>query len=303
MSETDAKRPKTSEEEVGEYEKLEQAVAFIQSKFPTKPVIGIICGSGLGGLADLVKEPTRLTYSEIPHFPTSTVAGHDGSLILGELGGAPVVVMKGRLHFYEGYSLRRIAHPIRTLCKLGIKALLVTNAAGGLNTEYKVGDLMLLKDHLNLPGFAGQNPLIGPHDERYGGRFVPMSKAYPKQLRDIATAAAEELGLGSVLRQGVYAMVAGPTYETPAEACLIARNGADAVGMSTVPEVIVAVQAGVKCMAMSLITNNVVLNVDEEGEANHAEVLAAANARQPDVQNLFINICTRIKAQVDTGKL
>eukprot|EP01147_Barroeca_monosierra_P002490 gene2490-5420_t len=301
MTESDTKRAKVVDNiELSEYDKLDAAVDYVKEQCKTPPLIGIICGSGLGGLADQVNNPTVINYSTIPHFPVSTVAGHDGKLILGEIGGAQVIVMKGRLHFYEGYNLRRIALPIRTMCKLGIKVLLVTNAAGGLNEKFNVGDLMILEDHLNFPGFAGQHPLVGPHDERYGHRFVSMSKPYDKNLRGFVSAVCKDLGLESVMHSGVYAMLSGPTYESPAEARFVKSCGADAVGMSTVPEVVVAIQAGVKCMAMSLITNKVVMTVDDDNEPNHEEVLAAANARQKDVQNLFVALCSKIKDNVET---
>jgi purine-nucleoside phosphorylase len=282
---------------------VEEAVAFLKGQVSIAPTIGIICGSGLGGLADLVEDPTSIGYQSIPNFPTSTVAGHEGKLVFGTLGGAPVVVMKGRLHCYEGYSFSRVAVPIRTLCNLGINYLLVTNAAGGLNEAYNVGDLMMLEDHLNFPGFACQNPLVGPHDDRYGPRFVPMSKPYHRGLRTICEEAIEEQGLGSAFHKGVYAMLGGPTYETPAEARFVKAAGADAVGMSTVPEVIVAVQQGVKCMAMSLITNKVVMKIDDDNEPNHEEVLAASKARQGDVQALFVLLCSKINAAHAAGSL
>ncbi|EDQ91910.1 uncharacterized protein MONBRDRAFT_14617 [Monosiga brevicollis MX1] len=288
------------------FDLVEDAVKHIQTKAKTQPLIGIICGSGLGGLAAEVQDAVTIGYEEIPNFPVSTVAGHEGKLVFGTLGGAPVVVMKGRLHCYEGYAFSRIAVPIRTLCALGIKYLFVTNAAGGLNESFEVGDLMMLEDHLNFPGFAVQNPLVGPHDDRYGARFVPMSKPYDRKLRDIFKQTIDGMsmaGLHSPFRTGVYAMVGGPTYESPAEARFIKSAGADAVGMSTVPEVIVAIQQGVKCLAMSLITNKVVLKIDDDNEPNHAEVLEASQARQPDVQRLFVALSKNVKEAHEAGKL
>eukprot|EP00730_Choanoeca_flexa_P003884 TRINITY_DN11532_c0_g2_i2.p2 TRINITY_DN11532_c0_g2~~TRINITY_DN11532_c0_g2_i2.p2 ORF type:complete len:226 (+),score=27.52 TRINITY_DN11532_c0_g2_i2:48-725(+) len=170
---------------------VDEAVAYLKKQTDIKPLIGIICGSGLGGLADKVENPTTVEYKNIPNFAVSTVKGHAGKLVFGTVGGAPVVIMKGRLHCYEGYAFSRIAVPIRTMCKLGISHLLVTNAAGGLNSDYKVGDLMILNDHINFPGFAAQNPLVGPHDERYGQRFVPMSRPYYKPIRDLMAESAK----------------------------------------------------------------------------------------------------------------
>eukprot|EP00049_Salpingoeca_infusionum_P025500 m.19745 g.19745 ORF g.19745 m.19745 type:complete len:303 (+) comp8072_c0_seq1:190-1098(+) len=301
MAEPAAKAAKTTGV-AKEVEEIQEAVDYVKSKAANTPAIGIICGSGLGGLAELVQDQVVISYEDIPNFPVSTVPGHAGKLVLGTLGGTQVVVMKGRMHSYEGYGFRRIALPIRTLCNLGIKVLFVTNAAGGLDASFNVGDLMILTDHLNFPGFACQNPLVGPHDPSFGARFVPMSKPYDKKLRDTASQVADELGFSAFMRKGVYAMLGGPTYETPAECRFMKTAGANAVGMSTVPEVIVAIQQGVKCFAMSLITNKSVLDIDDDNEPNHEEVLEAAAARQPDVQNLFVNLSERVGKMIADGE-
>lgn len=231
------------------YERIEKVRAFLAPKLPVQPKIGLILGSGLGVMADEV-EGVQISYGEIPDFPVSTVEGHDGKLVVGTLRGKPVMTMKGRLHAYEGYSLEQVTFPVRVMKALGVDTLIVTNAAGGVNTDFRPGDLMLIRDHLNL---TFRNPLIGPNDERLGPRFPDMSEAYDKGLRELAKNVAAKLGIS--LREGVYAGLLGPSYETPAEIRMLRTLGADAVGMSTVPEVIVARHAGIRVLGISCISN------------------------------------------------
>lgn len=238
-----------------DFEEVERVAARIRAPF--RPQVGIITGSGLSGLAEEVEEPLLIPYEEIPDFPPATVEGHPGRLVLGRLAGKGVVVMQGRAHFYEGYTLEQITLPVRVMRALGADTLIVTNAAGGLNETFKAGDLMLITDHINLVGMAGQSPLFGPNDERLGPRFVDMSEAYDQGLRQIALEVGDELGLE--LREGVYVMVGGPTFETPAEIRALRLLGADAVGMSTAPEVVVARHGGVQVLGISHISNMAVL--------------------------------------------
>lgn len=231
--------------------RIDACVNVIRAKAPGfQPKLGVILGSGLGGFADTLERPTAIDYRELPDFPTSSVVGHAGRLVLGWRGTVPVVVMQGRVHFYEGYQPWQVAFPARVLCRLGITHLTVTNAAGGINLGFQPGDLMAMTDHLNL---AGYNPLIGPNDERLGPRFPDMSHAYDPQYLGVlkTVAAAEKVDL----KQGVYVSLVGPSYETPAEIRMLRTMGADAVGMSTVPEVIVAAHMGVKVTGISCITN------------------------------------------------
>ncbi len=231
--------------------RLETCVAAVKAKAPNAvPKVGIILGSGLGDFASALTDATAIAYSDLPSFPLSGVPGHAGRLVLGTLGGESIVAMQGRVHFYEGYSPQDVAFPARVLCALGIKALVVTNAAGGINTGFQVGDLMAITDHLNLSGY---NPLVGPNDPKLGPRFPDLSHAYdPKVLALLERAAA---ATKTTLRKGVYACLSGPSYETPAEIRMLRALGADAVGMSTVPEVIAAAHMGVKVAGISCITN------------------------------------------------
>ncbi|MNB96235.1 Purine nucleoside phosphorylase 1 [compost metagenome] len=229
---------------------IQEAAAYIKSKVAGTPDIGLILGSGLGILADLIKDGISIPYHDIPHFPVSTVEGHEGELLIGTIEGRKVVMMKGRFHMYEGYGPETTAFPVRVMKELGVKSLLVTNAAGGVNTGYTPGDLMLLTDHLNL---TGRNPLIGPNDPELGVRFPDMSEPYSRRLLQAARDVAKEQNF--TFREGVYAGLLGPTYETPAEIVMLRRLGADAVGMSTVSETIVARHAGIEVLGISCITN------------------------------------------------
>ncbi|MCC6332825.1 MAG: purine-nucleoside phosphorylase [Myxococcales bacterium] len=256
---------------------------FIRSKAPGfSPKLAIILGSGLGGFADTLQRPVSIDYRQLPDFPTSSVVGHAGRLVLGYRGQVPVVVMQGRVHFYEGYQPWQVAFPARVLCRLGIHHLTVTNAAGGINTGFAVGDLMAISDHLNLAGF---NPLIGPNEDKLGPRFPDMSHAYdPAFLAALERVAAEER---IALRRGVYASLAGPSYETPAEIRMLRTLGADAVGMSTVPEVIVAAHMGVKVTGVSCITN-LAAGISQQ-KLSHAEVAETADK----VKDTFMRLIGR----------
>lgn len=232
------------------FEQATAAAAFIRGRTPLTPAIGIILGSGLGAFADHVADATAIPFTDIPHFPKSTVPGHSGRLVIGTLDGVPIVVMQGRVHAYEGYSPEEVAFPVRVLGLLGVKTLVVTNAAGGIRLDMKQGDLVLLSDHIN---FTGRNPLAGKHDERFGPRFFDMTEAYSLRLRRLAAQAAERRGFS--LAEGVYLCVLGPSFETPAEIRSFRAMGADLVGMSTVLEVIPARQMGIEVVGISCVTN------------------------------------------------
>jgi purine-nucleoside phosphorylase len=270
----------------------DESAAFIRARTRHQPAIGLVLGSGLGPLAEQIEEADRLPYAEIPHFPTSTVPGHSGRLVIGTLAGAQVCVMQGRFHFYEGYSQTQVTLPIRVMQRLGIRTLILTNAAGGVNRTFQVGDMMLIEDHINLVGMAGHNPLIGPNLEEFGTRFPPMNRAYTRRLRELAQAVAMEQGV--ILRRGVYLYVAGPNFETPAEIRFARTAGADAVGMSTVPETIVAHHAGMEVLALSTITNICIDIVDAEHEPTHEEVTAAGQIIVPRLAQFLVGVLTRL---------
>lgn len=262
---------------------LAETTAFIKDKVQADAAIGIILGSGLGNLANEIKTEVAIPYSDIPHFPVSTVEGHTGCLILGELSGKKVWVMSGRFHFYEGYSAQQVAYPVRVMHMLGVKTLLLSNAAGGVNTNFKVGDLMIINDHISL---FTVNPLLGKNEEVLGTRFPDMSEPYCKQIINKAKAIAASNNID--LKEGVYTGVTGPTFETRAEYKLIHVLGGDAVGMSTVQENIVAVHCGMKVFATSVITD---LGIrEEENIITHEEVLQAAKEAEPKLTLLFKEI-------------
>lgn len=229
---------------------LQETVDYIKGKTSQKPQIGLILGSGLGSFADQLNNSTAIPYSELPHFPRTSVAGHKGQLVLGDIDGVEVAVLQGRVHYYEGYSMNEVAYPTRTLAKLGIKTLVTTNASGGLNPDMEPGSLMLITDHIN---FFGDSPLRGPNIDDFGPRFPDMTEAYNKELRDMARSSAKKLGIK--LYEGTYTGVTGPCYETPAEVRLIEKVGGSAVGMSTVPEVIAAHHMGLKVCGLSCVSN------------------------------------------------
>lgn len=277
------------------YENYKETADWLLSHIEQRPKVAIICGSGLGGLADLLYDKVVFQYKDIPRFPTSTVQGHAGQLVFGKLNGCECVCMQGRFHFYEGYNIQTVTYPVRVFYLLGVKTLIVTNAAGGLNETYSVGDIMLIKDHINMPGFAGQNPLCGHNDDRFGVRFPCMSDAYDRELRALAKRTAEEQDCHSFLKEGVYCMLAGPTFETIAECRLLQKLGADAVGMSTVPEVVVARHCGLRVLGLSLITNKVVTDYESDEKANHEEVLRTTQHRTQDLQKLVRHLISKIE--------
>jgi len=266
---------------------LDEAAAYIRKRFPQTPTIGIILGSGLGNLtADLV-DTTEIPYKEIPHFPLATVEGHEGKLIFGRLRGRWVAVLAGRFHYYEGYTPQQVVFPIRVLRKLGVETLLISNAAGGMNARFRVGDLMIIRDHISM--FI-VNPLLGPNDPDLGIRFPDMSEPYAHDLIRKAKTVADSEGIG--VHEGVYCGVTGPTFETRAEYKMLHLLGGDAVGMSTVQEVIAAVHAGMKVFAMSVITD---LGIRESEEPiTHTEVLEAAAAAEPKLTAIFAGLVTRL---------
>lgn len=243
---------------------------FILEKSKYKPQIGLILGSGLGSLADLIEDPEYYPYEELPNFPVSTVQGHEGRLVIGKLEGKIVVAMQGRFHYYEGYPMNVVTFPIRVMKKLGVEKLIVTNAAGSVNTSFKPGDLMIIKDHIN---FSGTSPLIGKNLDDFGPRFLDMSAAYNPNLIKIAKDTAKDLGID--IKEGVYTMFSGPTYETPAEVRMARVLGADAVGMSTVPEVIVARHSDIEVLGISCLTNMAAGILDQP--LDHEEVIETSN--------------------------
>ncbi|KAM5239455.1 purine nucleoside phosphorylase [Hipposideros larvatus] len=257
------------------YEDCQSTAEWLLSHTKHRPQVAVICGSGLGGLTDKLTQTQAFDYSEIPNFPQSTVPGHAGRLVFGFLNGKACVMMQGRFHMYEGYPLWKVTLPVRVFHLLGVHTLVVTNAAGGLNPKFEVGDIMLIRDHINLPGFGGENALIGPNDERFGVRFPAMSDAYDREMRQKAHCVWKQMGEQRELQEGTYVMLAGPNFETVAECRLLQKLGADAVGMSTVPEVIVARHCGLRVFGFSLITNKVILDYESREKANHLEVLEA----------------------------
>lgn len=251
------------------FEEAEEAAAFVRGRSKLRPAVGLVLGSGLGAFADTLTNATRIPYGEIPHFPTSTAIGHRGEIVLGMAGDTPVIVMNGRVHYYEGYTPQQVVFPVRVLGRLGIKTVVMTNAAGSVNVNYKPGELMIITDHIN---YMGINPLIGPDDERFGTRFFDMSEAYDPKLQEIAERACAKVGM--TVRRGVYIAFNGPSYETPAEIKASRTLGADAVGMSTVPEVIAARHMGLRVLAISCITNMAAGVIKKK--LHHLEVLEVA---------------------------
>jgi purine-nucleoside phosphorylase len=264
---------------------FDQAAEVIRGRTHHQPQVGLILGSGLSPLADAIAEADVIPYSEIPHFPTSSIEGHTGQLVIGKLAGQVVLAMQGRTHYYEGYSMQRITLPVRVMQVLGIHTLFVTNAAGGLNPHFQPGDLMLITDHINLIGMAGLNPLRGPNLKEFGPRFPDMSQAYDPSLQAIARRVATNLGFS--LQQGIYMCLAGPSFETPADIRFLRAIGADAVGMSTVPEVIVARHGGTRVLGVSGISNVAITDPRQERETTHEEVLEAGKVIVPHLLSLL----------------
>lgn len=268
-------------------QKIKEATQYIKSKVEISPEIGLILGSGLGVLADEIEDPVALDYEQIPHFPTSTVEGHAGQFVFGKLKGKRVAAMQGRFHYYEGYSMAEVTFPVYVLKSLGIETIIITNAAGGMNRAFAAGDLMVITDHIN---FTGDNPLIGPNLSEFGSRFPDMSQAYDKKLSALALTKGKELGVS--IQQGVYAGISGPAYMTPSELIMLSKIGGDAVGMSTVPEVIVARHCGLKVLGISCITD---MAIGEELEPlSHEQVVEMANKTRPK----FISLMNAVMADI-----
>jgi purine-nucleoside phosphorylase len=263
----------------------ERAVEVIRSRTSQAVGVGLVLGSGLGGLADTLDDRTVIPYADIPGWPLSTVHGHAGQLVIGKLEGCPVVTQQGRAHFYEGYTMAQVTFPIRVMRTLGVHTVILTNAAGGINKSFRVGDVMMLSDHINFVGMVGNNPLAGPNDDTLGERFVGMSQAYDRALRAQTRQVAREAGID--LKEGVYACLSGPNFETPAEIRMLRTIGADAVGMSTAHEVLVARHGGMRALAFSGITNEAIDATDGEAETNHEEVLEASAVLVPKLTTLL----------------
>lgn len=264
-------------------EQIDQAADAVRKRSSYKPRVALILGSGLSGLADAVQKADLIPFGDLPHMPVSTVHGHVGRLVLGELEGQVVFVMQGRVHFYEGYSMGKITLPVRIMQRLGIEMLFVTNAAGGVNPDFAPGDVMLINDNLNLMGMTGANPLFGPNIDELGPRFPDMSQAYDRELMVMARAAATQENIQ--LREGVYCGLSGPSFEGPADLRYLRMAGADAVGMSTVPEVIVARHGGMRVLGLSGISNKA--NLDGSTVTTHEEVIEAGKIITPKVEKII----------------
>jgi purine-nucleoside phosphorylase len=271
-------------------EQIDRIANVIRSKSSYHPKVGIILGSGLGALAKSIEFSTNIPYNEIPEWPVSTVIGHQGQLVIGKLEDRDVIVMQGRVHYYEGYSIAQVALPVRVLQRLGIEILIVTNAAGAVNPDYTPGDLMLITDHINMIGMAGLNPLRGPNLNELGVRFPDMSQAYDPAIMVMARKAAEEEKME--LQEGVYISLAGPSFETPADLRFLRIIGADAVGMSTVPEVIAARHGGTRVLGISGISNKA--NLDGATTTTHEEVLEAGQILAPKLTTLIRGVLRRL---------
>jgi purine-nucleoside phosphorylase len=274
-----------------EFAKAEAAVQFISSKTRLRPRIGLILGSGLGAFADEFSRAVRIPYSEIPNFPASTAIGHAGNMVIGEVGGTPVIAMQGRVHLYEGYSIQEVAFPMRVFARLSVQAVILTNAAGGILKELTQGRLVTIKDHINL---QGANPLSGPNEEKFGPRFPDMTTAYDKKFRAIAAGQAKRLG--TIMPEGVYAALAGPSYETPAEIRYLRAIGADLVGMSTVPEVIAARHSNIRVLGISCVTNAASGVIDQP--LVHSEVLEVAERVKEEFVALLKAVIPEIAADL-----
>jgi purine-nucleoside phosphorylase len=274
-----------------EFDQAESAAIFIRSKTALHPKIALVLGSGLGAFADEFANPTKIPYAEIPHFPRSTAIGHAGQLVVGMVGDIPVVGMQGRVHLYEGYSAKDVAFPIRVFSRMGVKAAILTNAAGGIKREFVQGQLVVIKDHINL---QAANPLIGPNDERFGPRFPDMTVAYDRRFREVTVGEGNRNRIG--LYEGVYAALPGPSYETPAEIRYLRTIGADLVGMSTVPEVIAARHSGMRVLGISCVTNAAAGILDQP--LDHKEVLETAERIKGQFIALLRIAIPRIAAEI-----
>jgi len=274
-----------------DFTRAQAAADVLRSRTSLRPLIGLVLGSGLGGFADELSEAVRIPYSEIPSFPCSTAIGHAGKMVIGTAGTIPVAAMQGRVHLYEGYSPTEVVFPIRVFGRMGIRAVILTNAAGGINLEYKQGALVVISDHINL---QGQNPLVGPNDDRLGLRFPDMTQVYYKPYRELAHKCSGDLG--KTLYDGVYAALLGPNYETPAEIRYLRAIGADLVGMSTVPEVIAARHLGIKVLAISCVTNMAAGILHQP--LHHQEVLDTAERVRGDFVALLRAVIAEIAAEL-----
>ncbi|MCF6227730.1 MAG: purine-nucleoside phosphorylase [Planctomycetes bacterium] len=270
--------------------KLKESAGFVRSKTQLAPTIGIVLGTGLGGFGDKVDAEIRIPFSEIPHLSGTSVQSHSGDVVFGKIEGTPVVVMEGRLHYYEGFAQADIVYPVQLMKALGCEKLILSNAAGCLNPDYDLGDLMIIEDHINLPGLCGINPLIGPNDEDLGPRFPDMSAPYSRRIIDLAHQAAQELEL--TLREGVYIMVTGPNLETRAEYRMLRNLGADVVGMSTLPEVVAARHLGLEVTAFSIATDMCI--ADELEEANIEQIIKTASEAEPKLTALVSKLVGKI---------
>ena len=274
-----------------EYTHAQSAAAFLLVQTRLRPRIGVVLGSGLGAFADDLLDAVRIPYENIPFFPRSTAIGHAGQMVIGATGDIPIAAMQGRVHLYEGYSAQEVAFPIRVFAGLGIRAVILTNAAGGINQEYQQGALVVISDHINL---QGTNPLVGPNEERFGARFPDMTQAYSRTYRDMALQSARKMG--KTLHQGIYAGLLGPSYETPAEIRYLRTIGADLVGMSTVPEVVAARHMGLNVLAISCVTNMAAGILDQA--LNHQEVLETAERVKGDFIALLQAVISEIAAEM-----
>ncbi|GMI30067.1 hypothetical protein TrCOL_g3451 [Triparma columacea] len=284
---------------MGDYKAI---ASFLKENTKYEPKIGIICGSGLSELSKTMTDTQTFPYSSIPSFPKSTVAGHKGELVFGLLSGVQAVCLRGRFHSYEGYPQDLCALPVRVMRCLGVKMVIITNAAGGLDPNNNVGDIICVDDHFALPNMAGKNCLVGPNDSELGPRFPPMSNAYDPELSKLVVKASENLGFQDFVRkQGTYCFVSGPMYESPSEALFLRSVGGTAVGMSTVPEVVAAHHSGMQVLCLSLITNKVMMKGDKGPHASHEEVLEAVNARTVQIQALVKEV-VKISRKYMEGK-
>jgi len=274
-----------------EFDRAEAAAQFIFSKTALRPQIALVLGSGLGAFADEFENATKIPYADIPHFPRSTAIGHAGQLVVGLVGDIPVVGMQGRVHLYEGYSAKEVAFPIRVFSRMGVKAAVLTNAAGGIKREFGQGQLVVIKDHINLQGV---NPLTGPNDENFGPRFPDMTVAYDRRFREIAVGEGNRNRIG--LYEGIYAALPGPSYETPAEIRYLRGIGADLVGMSTVPEMIAARHSGIRVLGISCVTNAAAGILDQP--LDHKEVLDTAERVKGQFIALLKMVIPRIAAEL-----
>lgn len=274
------------------YEKIQEISEWILEKTSYRPKIGIVCGSGLGGLGEQLENAFILPYSTIPNFPKSTVHGHKGNLVFGLLNKVPVVCMQGRFHTYEGYSVSLCTMPMKVFKLLGVESVIITCAAGGINRDFKIGDIMMIKDHISPPLWALQNPLVGHNDERFGPRFPAANKIYTKKLRDLFQQVADENNTN--IKTGIHSSLGGPNYETVSELRLLQQFGADSAGMSTTHEALVASYCGLQVFGLALITNIAILEYDSEDYPNHLEVLETANKRAQVVQKLVTDFVARI---------